>query len=113
MERLPMELHVVRWTLPLAALVVAANIWMALIYAHGLAALGLAPGSFGAAGPPGPALGALPGGLGLFGFWAIFFGLLGLNNMLGLAAFGRWAGAVAHEQNARAEIRAAIRWPTA
>ena len=45
-------------------------------------------------------------------FWAVFFGLLGLNNMLGLAAFGRWAGAAAREQTARAEIRAAMRWPS-
>jgi len=95
-----METRVTRVTAPLAlaALVVLGNVWMAVIYAQGLARVGSAPG---------PALGAW----GPFGFWGLFFGLLGLNNALALGAFGCWVAAVRREQQAQAEVLAALRWP--
>jgi hypothetical protein len=110
-----MEVRAIRMTAPLglAALVVLGNIWMAVIYAQGLALAGGTPmlGTLGAA--PGVAAGSLGGGWGPLGFWGVFFGLLGANNALALLAFGRWIAAVRIEQQAQAEIRAAMRWPAA
>ena len=109
-----MEVRAVRVTMPLglAALVVLGNVWMAVIYAQGLALAGGLPemGAIGAA--PAIAAGSLLGGLGPFGFWGVFFGLLGANNALTLLAFGRWIAAVRREQQEQAEILAAMRWPT-
>lgn len=97
-----MEVRAMRVTAPLglAALVVLGNVWMAVIYAQGLA---LAGGT--------PLLGVAPGGAGPLGFWGVFFGLLGANNALALLVFGRWIAAVRHEQQAQAEILAAMHWP--
>ena len=107
-----MEVRAVRVTAPLglAALVVLGNVWMAVIYAQGLALAGGTPmlAAWGAA--PGVAAGSMGGVLGPFGFWGIFFGLLGANNALALLAFGRWITAVRREQQAQAEILAAMRW---
>ena len=107
-----MEVRAMRVTAPLglAALVVLGNVWMAIIYAQGLALAGGMPllGVLGAA--PGMA-GGLAGEWGPLGFWGIFFGLLGANNALALLAFGRWIAAVRREQQAQAEILAAMHWP--
>jgi hypothetical protein len=95
-----MNTRVVGWGSPLAlgALIVAGNIWMAVAYAHWLA-------GWHALAAPGGGLAAGP-----LGFWAIFFGLLGLNNGLVLAVFARWVVAVRREQVAEAEVLAALRW---
>jgi hypothetical protein len=98
-----MNTRAVGWGSPLAlgALIVAGNIWMAVAYAQWLTAR---PGLAGA---------FVPGNgleVGLPGFWAVFFGLLGLNNGLVLAVFARWVAAVRREQVAQAEILAAMRW---
>ena len=107
-----MEVRAVRVTAPLglAALVVLGNIWMAVIYAQGLALAGGVP-MLGAPLPgPGVVAGSLAGGWGPLGFWGAFFGLLGANNALALLAFSHWTAAVRREQQAQAEIQAAMRW---
>lgn len=96
-----MSTRVVGWGSPLAlgALIVAGNVWMAVAYAHWLVGWHTL---------------TTPGGLGSgpLGFWAVFFGLLGLNNGLVLAVFACWVAAVRREQVAEAEVLAAMRWST-
>ncbi|HMA35561.1 MAG TPA: hypothetical protein VKY74_13935 [Chloroflexia bacterium] len=89
---------IVWWSLPLLlmAAVVAANAGLAGVYARLLGLAGLAP----AAGLPGA------------GYWALLFGALGLTHLPALAAFGHWTAAAQRERTARAEILAALRWPT-
>jgi hypothetical protein len=108
-----MEVRVVRVTLPLAVLVILGNVWMAVSYAQGLAA---ADGQMRLAATvpfAGAGMATVLGGLGPLGFWAFFFGLLGVNNGLVLLAFSRWVGALRREQATQAEIRAAMRWADA
>lgn len=98
-----MNTRTIGWGSPLAlgALIVAGNVWMAVAYAHWLS-------GWHALAAPGIAEAGLPSGA--VGFWAVFFGLLGLNNGLVLAAFARWVGAVHREQIAQAEVLAAMHW---
>ena len=75
----------------LLALMIGSNVLLAAAAARIFAAVG--------AGPAGGA-----------GFWALYFGALGLANLPALAAFGRWAQAEGREQAARAEVLGAVRW---
>src|SRR5690348_10729233 len=77
-ENPAMTTRLPHWTPPLglAGLIIGGNIWMALIYAHSLLALGMLPGSAGV-GAAGSGLAALLSGWGPLGFWGAFFGLLG------------------------------------
>lgn len=98
-----MNTRTVGWGSPLAlgALIVAGNVWMAVAYAHWLG------GAHALAAPGTPGAGLAAGALS---FWAVFFGLLGLNNGLVLAVFARWVTALRREQIAQAEVLAAMHW---